>query len=124
MNTTKVKKVLKWTTSALVSLVFLSTGGFKLAGAGAMVAIFEGFHLPLWFMYFTGAVEVSLAIGLFFHTKKAGLFAAAGLASTMLVAAGFHLAYDPFTKAIPALVLMMLCLLMAYDRRAVLKKGA
>ena len=118
------KKLIRWVltaTTALLFLVFLTSGAFKLAGAEPLTDMFTAFGLPLWFMFFTGVVEVACAIGLLFHKHLLGFVAAAGLMTTMIVAAGFHLVHDPVSKALPALFLAALAGLIAYHRRFLLR---
>jgi len=43
----------------VLSLVFLASGGAKLAGLEFEIVAFERWGYPLWFMYFTGVVEVA-----------------------------------------------------------------
>jgi uncharacterized membrane protein YphA (DoxX/SURF4 family) len=53
-----------WILSVLTALAFIAAGGSKLAGAPAMVAIFDKVGVGQWFRYFTGAVELTAGIGL------------------------------------------------------------
>lgn len=107
------ERVVVW----LVTLVFIMAGGAKLAGVPEVTAIFERFHLPHWFMLFTAAVEIAGAIGLHFRRSVVGLAAPAMLAITMVVGAGFHLAYDTPPEAVPAIVLAFLALFVLFTRR-------
>ncbi|QQD18561.1 DoxX family protein [Spongiibacter nanhainus] len=75
--------------TAVLSLIFFTSGGAKLAGLDFEVAAFQRWGYPLWFMYFTGAVEVAGALGLLIRPLSA--LAATGLAMTMLGAVGTHL---------------------------------
>jgi uncharacterized membrane protein YphA (DoxX/SURF4 family) len=52
-----------WILSVLTALAFIAAGGSKLAGAPAMVAIFDKVGVGQWFRYFTGAVELTAGIG-------------------------------------------------------------
>ena len=66
-----------------LGLAFLGAGGQKLAGSEPMVGVFDRFGYPRWFMYFTGAVEVTGAVGVL-----AGIFAPAlALLGALLLAA-------------------------------------
>lgn len=106
-----------------IALFFLAAAGFKLVGAPEMVGVFKGFGLPIWFMNFTAMVEISGAVGLVFYRHAAGFLGALVLSVTMLVASGLHLVFDPFGKAVPALVLMVLCGILAYLRRGLFFKA-
>jgi len=60
----KVRLITLWIVSGLLALAFLGAGGAKLAGAAAMVEIFNKVGLGQWFRYLTGVLEVAGAIGL------------------------------------------------------------
>jgi putative oxidoreductase len=116
----------KWGTLAatgLATLAFLGAGSFKLMGAPEMVAVFEGFGLPIWLMYFVGACEVSGAIGLWLTMTAPvmglplRLLAALGLAALMAGAIFNHVLHDPIDKAIPAIVLLAITLFLASSFR-------
>lgn len=98
-------KILRWA----VTLLFLGAGTTKLLALNEMIVLFDHFQLPLWFMYFTGIIEILGAIGLLFWNQKIGLLAAFSLLTTMFVGSVFHLIYDPLTQAIPAISLAILC---------------
>ena len=106
----------------VVALFFLGAGAAKLMGVPDMVNIFDNFHLPHWFMYVTAVVEIMGAIGLVMAKRTVGFWAALMLSVTMLVGAGFHFVYDPFERAVPALVLMAVCGFLAYRRRGLVSK--
>ena len=74
---------------ALLGVAFLAAGGAKLAGAPAMVAVFEKLGAGQWFRYVTGVLEIAGAIGLFLprFTRSA----AALLALVMIGAIAAHL---------------------------------
>lgn len=110
-------RILRW----IVTFVFMSVGVMKLLGLDEMIAIFVHFQLPLWFMYLTGVVEVSGAIGLLFWNKPAGFLAATGLSVTMILGSVFHLIYDPLPQAIPAISLAVLCAFFTALQRRQLK---
>jgi uncharacterized membrane protein YphA (DoxX/SURF4 family) len=56
--------VLAWILAIWLAIVFTLAGGIKLIGVPAMVQEFAQIGLGQWFRYFTGALEVSGAIGL------------------------------------------------------------
>jgi uncharacterized membrane protein YhhN len=53
-----------------LAIVFAGSGGAKLAASGAAVALFTDFHLPLWTMYFVGALEIITAVLLVRDTTR------------------------------------------------------
>ena len=97
----------------VVSLAFLAAGGQKLVGSEGQKKDFARFGYPAWFMYFTGAMEVTGAVGMF-----AGVFAPvwgalAGLllAAVMVGAVATHIRVgDPVKNVVPASVLGLLAL--------------
>ena len=95
----------------LPALAFAAAGIGKLMGTPMMHQSFSMMGLPSWFGYFIGASELAGALGLLIiQTRK---LAAAGLAIIMVGATYFHLAYG-VPSAIPAVVLLVLCLLTIY----------
>jgi ketosteroid isomerase-like protein len=55
----KGRLIILWTLSVLTALTFFAAGGPKLAGAPAMVEIFDKVGFGQWFRYFTGLLEVN-----------------------------------------------------------------
>lgn len=117
------EKLKTYLVPGVVALLFLGAGGAKLMGSPEMVTIFENFRLPLWFMYVTAIVEIFGAVGLVFAGRAVGFWAGLALSITMLVGASFHFVYDPVERAIPALVLMAVCGVLAYRRRGLVLKA-
>jgi uncharacterized membrane protein YphA (DoxX/SURF4 family) len=74
--------------ATLLSLIFLASGGAKLAGLEFEIAAFERWGYPLWFMYLTGVIEVAGGIGLLLRRFSA--LASAGLAAMMVGAIATH----------------------------------
>jgi len=101
----------------LLTFVFLAAGGAKLAGVPDIVAVFDRFGLPQWFMYMTAAVEISGAIGLHIRKSVIGRLAPAMLTITMATGAGFHFVYDTPQEAVPAIVLALLATTVLILRR-------
>ena len=83
------KNLLIWVMSVLAGLAFLGAGGAKLAGAPAMVAVFEKVGVGQWFRYVTGLLEVLGAIALF--VPRIRFYGAAMLATVMIGAVVSHL---------------------------------
>ena len=102
----------------LAALVFFSAGGAKLAGLAVMQLMFDDWGLPVWFMYFTGLVEVGGAAALLAKGTVVGFAGAVLLAATMVVGTGIHLTHDPFYQALPALALTALLAWLALRQRA------
>ena len=112
----KWNKVGLWIAITLVALYVGAGGGFKLAGNPHVHQSFLTMGLPAWFGYFIGTCEVLGAVGLFVRPFSA--LAAGGIAPIMVGAIYYHLAYTPATQAIPALVLLLLCIYIFLLRRA------
>jgi putative oxidoreductase len=53
-----------WVTQVALAGMFLMAGGSKLAGAPAMVELFDAIGLGQWLRYVTGTIEVASAIAL------------------------------------------------------------
>ena len=104
-----------WTLSGLTALAFLAAGGAKLAGAPAMVAVFEAVGIGQWFRYLTGALEVVGAIGLLL--PKYAFYAATLLTIVMVGAVLTHIALLGGSP-LPAAVLLILSATIAWLRKA------
>lgn len=90
----------------VLSLVFLASGGAKLAGLEFEIVAFERWGYPLWFMYFTGVVEVAGGIGLLIRRFSA--LAAAGLATMMIGAVATHVIHAEWGMLVAAGVILAL----------------
>ncbi len=75
--------------AVLVALVFLLTGGTKLAGQQMHVENFIRWGYPLWFMYVTGTIEVLGAT--LVVIPKTRFYGGALLTATMVGAVFTHL---------------------------------
>jgi uncharacterized membrane protein YphA (DoxX/SURF4 family) len=84
-------------------------------GTAQMAEGFTRFGLPLWFMAFIGACELAGAVGLLI--RPLATWAAIGLAAIMAGAVVLHLQYDGFAPALPAAVLLLLMVYVAWQRR-------
>src|SRR6267143_428738 len=78
----KGRLIALWILSGLVALAFIGAGGSKLAGAAAMVELFDKVGLGQWFRYFTGLLEVAAGIGLLI--SRYAFYAAVLLAIVMV----------------------------------------
>jgi len=106
-------QILAMVLQVLLGLAFLGAGGSKLAGSKEAVNDFERFGYPRWFMYVTGVVEITGAMGMLagIFVPVVGILASLWLAAVMLGALFTHLRLkDPASKMVPALVLMVLAL--------------
>jgi uncharacterized membrane protein YphA (DoxX/SURF4 family) len=104
-----------WVLSGLLACAFIAAGGFKLAGAQAMVEHFRTWGYPDWFLFVVGAVEVTGAVLLL--VPRAAFVGAGMLEVIMVGAIVTHLRHDPPSQALPALVLLLLLVLVGYARR-------
>ena len=98
----------------LLTLAFVAAGGAKLLGAEMMVATFDTIGFGQWFRYVTGGIEVGAALLLWVPRRQ--LLASVLLAATMIGAGLAHLlVLGP--SAVPATVLLVLSLLVAWAHR-------
>ena len=111
--TGKGRLITLWIFSGLVALAFLGAGGPKLAGAAAMVELFDKVGLGQWFRYFTGVLEVAAGIGLLI--PRYAFYAAIVLATVMVGAVIAHVTVLGGSPA-AALVLLVLTGIIAYLR--------
>jgi hypothetical protein len=96
--------VVLWGLQVALAALFLAAGGSKLAGAPAMVTLFDAIGVGQWFRYVTGFIEVASAFALLVPSLAA--FGALLLASTMVGAIGTHLFIVGGSPAAPALLLL------------------
>jgi putative oxidoreductase len=94
-----------WTLSGLVALAFLAAGSAKLAGAVAMVDMFDKVGLGQWFRYFTGLLEVAAGIGLLI--PRYAFYAAVLLAFVMVGAIVAHLTVLGSSPGAPVTLLVL-----------------
>jgi putative oxidoreductase len=104
-----------WIASALVTLYVGAAGLAKLAGVPYVHSSFPKLGLPAWFGYFVGVCEVLGPIALFIRPLSA--WAAAGLGFIMIGATYYHAMYTPIIQAVPAFVLLILCVYIFWKRR-------
>jgi putative oxidoreductase len=103
-----------WGLQLGLATLFLFAGGSKLAGAPAMVALFDAIGIGQWFRYFTGLIEVVSAVALLVPALSA--FGALLLASTMVGAIAAHLFTVGGSPALPGVLLLGL-LVVVWARR-------
>ncbi len=104
-----------WIAIGVGALAYVAAGSAKLAGATQMAEGFVHLGLPLWFMTFIGACEVVGAVALLIRPLAS--WSAVGLAIIMIGAVVLHLRFDGVAPAIPAGVLLLLMLYVAWQRR-------
>ena len=102
-----------WVLQIALGVMFLFSGGSKLAGAPAMVTLFDAIGLGQWFRYVTGAIEFIAAAALL--VPSTAVYGAALLIPTMIgaVAANLFLGQTP----VPPLVLLAVAATIAWVRR-------
>jgi hypothetical protein len=103
-----------WLTQIAVAAMFLFAGGLKLAGAPAMVALFDAIGIGQWFRYVTGSIEVVSAVALL--VPAAAALGALLLIPTMVGAVFTHL-FIVGGSPVPATVLLIGALAIAWVRR-------
>ena len=97
-NSGKVRLITLWILSGLVALAFL-------AGAAAMVELFDKVGRGQWFRYFTGLLEVAGGIGLLIPRYA---FYAAGLLGLVMVGAIIaHVTVLGTSPAAPVVLLVL-----------------
>jgi putative oxidoreductase len=103
-----------WAVQLALAGMFLLAGGSKLAGASAMIALFDGIGIGQWFRYVTGLIEVGSAVALL--VPSIAPFGAMALVATMAGAILSHLFIVGGSPIVPA-VLLVGSLTVAWVRR-------
>jgi putative oxidoreductase len=108
--------ILSWMLTIFLLIAFTFAGGVKLINNPGMVQEFAQIGLGQWFRYFTGALEVSGAIGLLIPSVR--LWAALQIATVMVGATYTNIAvlHLPVIARLTA-VLLALALVLAWLRR-------
>jgi putative oxidoreductase len=102
-----------WVGQIALAAMFLFSGGSKLVGSPAMVALFDAIGWGQWFRYLTGAIEMSAAIALLIPSVS--VFGAMLLIPTMIGASAANLFLGQ--TVIPPLVLLIVASAVAWARR-------
>jgi len=97
----------------VLAAMFLFSGGSKLFGAPAMVALFDAIGWGQWFRYVTGAIETTAAVALLIPSAAA--FGAVLLIPTMIGATATNLFLGQ--TPIPPLLLLLAASVVAWARR-------
>ena len=116
--------ILLWITQIVLALLFLFSGGMKLALSSETLASMGSPNqvvLPVWFIKFIGVAEVLGALGLilpglFRRQQHLTALAALGLTIIMIGAVVVTIIGDGPKMAITPLVVGLLCGLVAYAR--------
>ena len=109
---------MKWVVmivSVLLGLMFLFTGGTKLAGLPMHVEHFAHWGYPSWFMYVTGFVESVSAVMLLI--PKTRFYGAVLIIGTMLGAIVTHIRADEMPRLVIPVVLLALATFTAMQHR-------
>ena len=101
--------------TGLLALIFLLSGSAKLLGLEFEVDAFERWGYPVWFMYFTGAVEVAGAVALLI--PRLASIAALGLSGVMVGAVATHVMHSEWMMLVIASVILLTAVWRAYVGR-------
>jgi len=101
--------------TVVLSLIFLASGGAKLASLNFEIVAFTRWGYPLWFMYFIGAVEVAGGIGLLI--SRLSSLAASGLALMMVGAVATHIIHVEIGMLVVASIIFLLATIRAWIGR-------
>jgi uncharacterized membrane protein YphA (DoxX/SURF4 family) len=104
MTTSRARLIALWVVQGVLAAMFLMAGGSKLAGAPAMVSLFDAVGLGQWFRYVTGIIEVSSAIALL--VPSAAIFGTLLLIPTMLGAIVTNVFIVHISPVMPLLLLL------------------
>ena len=108
-----------WGVQVALAGMFLLSGGSKLAGAAAMLALFDAIGIGQWFRYVTGAIEVVSAVALL--VPSLAPFGAAALVVTMIGAVATHLLLIGGSPVAP-MVLLLGAFVVVWARRGQLSR--
>jgi len=109
----RATNVALWVIQVLAAGMFLLAGTSKLAGAPAMVALFEAIGVGQWFRFVTGSLEIAGAVALLVPTLSgAGALLLVGVMTGAVATHLFVVGGNPT----PALVLLIGTAIVAYGR--------
>ncbi len=108
------RTIIVWIVTVPLFLMFGAAGLAKVMGAEGMVQLLASFGLPTWFVTLLGVGEIVGAIGLL--VRPVSSLAALGLAAIAFGAIVNHAVNPPITMAIPAIILLILSLAVAWLR--------
>jgi putative oxidoreductase len=110
----RISLVALWLTQIGLAAMFMFAGGLKLAGAPAMVGLFDAIGIGQWLRYVTGSIEVVSAVALLVPAWAP--FGALLLIPTMVGAVVTHL-FIVGGSVVPATVVLIGALAIAWARR-------
>lgn len=114
MRRSRIGRIALWVLQVGLAALFLFSGASKLAGAPAMVALFDAIGIGQWFRAVTGLIEVVSALALL--VPALAPFGALLLASTMAGAIVTHLFIVGGSPVLPGVLLLAL-LVVVWTRR-------
>jgi len=110
----RIGRIALWAVQLALAGMFVLAGGSKVAGAPAMIALFDAVGIGQWFRYVTGLIEVGSAVALL--VPSIAPFGAMALVATMTGAILTHLVDVGGSPIVPA-VLLVGSLTVAWVRR-------
>lgn len=108
------KNIIAWGIQGFLAIAFAGAASAKLAGAPALVSVFNDIGLGQWFRYATAAVELIGAAALVYPSYAA--YGGSLLAITMAVAVAIHV-FVLHTSPLGAVLLLVLSLAVVWLRR-------
>lgn len=113
-SVSKTVNIIAWILQGLLAFAFIAAGAAKLGGVPEMVKNFEAIGLGQWFRYVTGLFEIGGAVALLIPRTR--FYGAVWLGAIMFFAIVAHVMRLHSNPA-PAVVLLVLCGIVAYLRR-------
>lgn len=110
--TDEIKAALRNVSLLILSVGFLGVGMLKLIAFPAMVTAFAQWQLPNWSMYLVGALELGIAVSLFYQPWRSKAILAAF--ALMLGAIGVHLVAGQFSQLYGPFVVLLFAGLLRY----------
>ncbi len=110
-----------WIATCLLTIVFLLSGGTKLAGSQMHIDNFLGWGYPDWFRLIVGTIEIVSALLLLW--PRSAPYAAAALTVTMVGAVGTHIVAGELSMAIVPAILGVLAAWVGWRRWLVVARG-
>ena len=104
VDRSRIGLIALWAAQLALAGMFLLAGGSKLAGAPAMVGLFDAIGVGQWFRYVTGLIEIGSAMALLVPSLVP--FGAIALVATMAGAILTHLFIVGGSPLVPAILLV------------------
>jgi putative oxidoreductase len=119
---TKGKSTTFWVLSLLMGLSFLAAGFAKFGGVEQIVQNFIRWGYPVWFRMFVGVAEIVAGTAILIPRTR---FYGAALATGLMVGGlGTHLRFGEVAESVPALVLGVICAILAWRDRPMFLRPA